>query len=506
MFSYKKLIIGFIIIAGVNISDSLAQSGYFEDALRFSHFRSTGSARITGMGGTQMSLGGDVSNIHGNPAGLGFFRRSEFSISPTFTNWISETNYLDQILAERTGNIAVPNLSIVLSKVRNPLLSGSFKGGSFGLSFNRTANFNNQFGFFSDIEGNSSIIDFFLQDASGIPENQIENFGLTGLAYQSYLINPVAFDEDGNPINNPSEYDSFVLGFPFQDETVITEGGINQTSFSYGANFNNKLFLGASLGITSITFSSSKTYNEEFFEEPLQNLSIQENLRINGIGANVNVGVIYKPIDIINLGLNFQSPTWYRLNEEYEARMVNMYNNYDFEEEDVVLGREEASTSLILGTYNLNTPLRVSGGLTYFIGKNGFISADVDYLDYSSSRLSSNDFNPSADNLEIQARYGTTLNFRVGGEFRYEIFRARAGYALYGDPFVNSDFDRSSQQITGGVGVKMRNFYVDLGISNLAYNQLYRSYSYIENGANVGPVSEINNTITSGTLTVGFNF
>ncbi len=505
MISVKKIITGCFITA-LGISNSMAQSGYFEDALRFSQFRSTGSARITSLGGAQMSLGGDISNIHGNPAGLGFFRRSEFSISPSFTNWRSESNYLGQIQEEGTGNIAIPNLGIVLSKVRNPLLAGSFKGGSFGISFNRLANFNNQFGYFSDVEGNSSIIDFFIQDAFGLTESQVENRGLTGLAYQTYLVNPVAFDEDGNPINNPTEYDSFVLGFPFQDETVITEGGINQTSFSYGANFNNKLFIGAGLGITSINFSSIKTYNEEFFEEPLNTLSIQENLRINGIGASVNLGIIYKPIDMINLGLNIQSPTWYRLNEEYEAGMNNLYNNYYFEDEDVVLGQENANTPLILGTYNLNTPLRISGGATFFIGKSGFVTADVDYLDYSSSRLNSNDFNPSADNQEIQARYGTTVNYRVGGEYRYDIFRARAGYAFYGDPFVNSEFDRSSQQISGGVGVKLNNLYVDLAISNTMFDQLYSSYPYFENGNNIGPISEIRNNLTSGTLTVGFNF
>ena len=52
-----------------------AQSGYFEDALRFSQSFPAGSARIMAIGGTQWSLGGDVSNIAGNPAGLGFFQK-----------------------------------------------------------------------------------------------------------------------------------------------------------------------------------------------------------------------------------------------------------------------------------------------------------------------------------------------------------------------------------------------------------------------------------------------
>jgi len=71
-----------------------AQSGYFEDALRFSQSFPAGSARIMAIGGTQWSLGGDVSNIAGNPAGLGFFRKSEASISLGYSDWGVQTNYL----------------------------------------------------------------------------------------------------------------------------------------------------------------------------------------------------------------------------------------------------------------------------------------------------------------------------------------------------------------------------------------------------------------------------
>jgi long-subunit fatty acid transport protein len=486
---------------------SHAQFGYFEDALRFSRFQSTGSARIMGIGGTQMSLGGDVSNIHTNPAGLGFFRRSEFSFSPSISTWTTETNYLGQFQENRTNNFSIPNLSLVISKTKGPLNPSKFRGGSFGISFNRTNHFNNQFGYFSDIQGNTSIIDYFLDQANGIPENQIENFGLTGLAYQTFLINPITVDEQGNPINNPTQYDSFVLGFPFQDETVIQEGRISQTSFSYGANYDNKLFLGAGLGLTSLTYRSRKNYGEEFFDEPLIDSRINEELFISGFGANINLGIIYKPVEKVNLGINFQSPTWYNMNEEYRASMVNLFDNFFFEPEDIVLGREEASTPTVLGNYNLNTPLRLSGGATFFLGKNGFISADIDYLDYSQSRINSRDFNPGADNQEIRILYGQTLNYRVGGEFRFDIWRIRGGYGYYGDPFRESSIvNRIGQQYTGGFGARLNKFYVDFAYIYTLSDQLYSSYTLIENGVNIGPIVQIRNRISTGMMTFGFNF
>ena len=506
MISTKHFILGFFLIF-LGISSGYAQFGYFEDALRFSEFRSTGSARILGLGGAQMSLGGDISNIHTNPAGLGFFRRSEFSFSPSFGTWNTESNYLGQIQDGRTGNFSLPNLSLVISNPKQGALNTSaFKGGSFGISFNRMNHFNSQFGFFSDVEGDVSIIDYFLQQADGIPESQIENFGLTGLAYQTFLINPITEDPDGNPINNPTQYDSFVLGFPFQNETVTSSGRISQTSISYGANFLNKFFIGAGLGLSSVIYNSRKNYREVFFDEPLLNSTIDERLSISGFGANINLGVIFKPIDQLNLGINFQSPTWYNFNEEYEARMVNNFDNFFFEPENITLGREEASTPITIGNYNLNTPLRLSGGTTIFLGKNGFITADIDYLDYSKSRINSRDFNPGADNQQIRSLYGQTLNYRVGAEFRFDIWRVRGGYGFYGDPFVNSDFDRKTQQYSGGFGVRLKTMYADFALSSTNFRQLYNSFPVEEGGFNIGPFTEIRNNITTGTLTFGFNF
>jgi len=506
MILLKRILMGGIFITLT--TSAIAQSGYYEDALRFSQFRSTGSARVLGIGGAQTSLGGDVSNIHGNPAGLGFFRKSEISISPSFTNWNTNTNFLNQNQSENTGNLGLPNFSVVFNKTKNPLQPGAFRSGTFGISFNRIANLNSQYGYYSNKESETSILDFFIQDANGLTTNQVENAGITGLAYQTFLINPVRTNPNGTPINNPTQYDSFVLGLPFQDETIITEGGINQTSFSYGANFNHKLFLGAGLGITSINFFSRKTFNEEFVDEPLQTLSLRENLRINGTGANINLGVIYKPIEQVNLGFNFQSPTFYRLNDEYESTLDARYNNYRFVDngETVILNNESASTPIVLGTYNLNTPLRLSAGGTFFIGKNGFITADVDYLDYSTSRVNSRDFNSTPDNNEIIARYGSALNYRVGGEYRFDIFRIRGGYSLYGDPFVNREIDRSATQISGGLGVRLSKFYVDFAMINTSFNQVYNVYPVIDNNRNIGPFADIKNSITQGILTVGFNF
>ncbi|MEB2784777.1 OmpP1/FadL family transporter [Algoriphagus persicinus] len=483
----------------------LAQSGYYEDAYRFSQVNPAGSARIMAVGGTQWSLGGDVSNIAGNPAGLGFFRSSEASATLGYTDWGVETNYLGQSNSYKSTNFSLPNLSYVMANPKGEFDRGAFKGGAFGISIQRIANFNTEYGYFSDLPGETSIIDFYLQDAQGYPENQVANFGLTGMAYNTYQINP-KLDNNGNVITG--EYEP-INGFiaPFQDENITQEGSSSQITFAYGANFNYKLFVGGSVGLRTLNFTSRKMYNEEFSEGPLINSNLQESLFINGGGVNVNLGLIYKPIDYLNLGFTVQSPTWYALNDEYTASMVANYDNYDYEPEGITLGQVEDLTDIIVSSYNLNTPLKIGGGATVFLGKNGFISADVDWVDYSAARIKSRDFDEGPDNLEIQNLYTSTINFRFGAEYKLSNFRFRGGYGYYGDPIADSDYDRSTQQISGGVGVKLNKFSIDLALVNQKYNTLYGSYQVLDaQNTNIGPVTEIKNNLVSGLLTFGLSF
>lgn len=502
-----RLLTSFLCLSLFTAGAAVAQSGYFEDAYRFSKTSPSGSARIVGVGSTQWSLGGDVSNLVGNPAGLGFFRTSEASLSLGYDLRSADASYLDQTRSFRTSDFSLPNLSFVGANPKGALEKGAFKGGSWGFSIQRIANFSNEFGYYSDKLGNSSIIDFYLGDASGVPESQIENRGLTGLAYQTYQINPIAVDASGKPITNPNSYDSFVLGVPFQDENITQEGSASQINFGYGANFDHKLFIGGSLGIRSLEFSSIKKYNEEFANEPLINSSLLENLNINGTGVNLNLGLIYKPIDYVNLGFVLQTPTFFALNEEYEANLTATYGNYFFAPENKTLGTENAVSDVFLSTYGLKTPFKIGGGATIFLGKHGFISADVDWVDYSIARINSTDFNEGPDNQVIQDLYSSTVNYRLGGEAKIERFRIRAGYGYVGDPYLNSSLDQSTKLLSGGLGFKFDSFNLDFSLVNQKFNSLYRSYKVLDkNGLNYGPLTEIKNSITSAVMTVGFNF
>lgn len=493
MKSIKKVALGISVITIFTINDSLAQGGYFEDILRYSQYRSTGSARVMGIGGTQTSLGGDVSNIHSNPAGLGFFQRSEVSFTGSYGNWSSETNFLGQIQDNSTNNFALPNLSVVMSRVKDPLETGDWRGGSFGISINRSQLFTNDYGYFSNRMGSSSLLDYYLEDYYNLGEPGEGD--PMGLPLDVFLIYK---DRDEFLV------DTLVIGNPFQEERIETEGSLSQITFSYGGNFKNKLFVGGSLGITSVNLLSTKTYNEEFLyansDETSLYYSLQENLLQSGTGVNLSLGLIYKPLDNINLGLSFKSPTWTRINDEFDADIIAEFHEEGEENPEVY----EKVSSLYLTTLNMRSPLKIGLGGTYFFNKNGFITADVDYLDYSSMHLSSPDFSMNNDNDDIGRLATSTLNYRGGAEYRFDLFRIRAGAAFYGDP-LDDDLDRSVIQYSGGIGIRLPKFYVDLGLMQNSYSSFY--YSYSEGTSYEGPGrADTNHKQLTGLLTVGFNF
>ncbi|MFC4873698.1 OmpP1/FadL family transporter [Negadavirga shengliensis] len=485
-----KIILPVVIFLFFQEAALMAQSGYVEDALRFSRFQSTGTSRITALGGTQNSLGGDLSNVHGNPAGLGFFQRSEFSFTAAYGDWNADTGFLNQARGYNATNFSLPNLGAVISRAKDPMEVGDWRGGSFGISLDRHASFNSNLGYFSNQLDQGSILDYYLDvyNAEGVPG------GTDGLFYEAFLINPA----NGGYDYSPNATDRLE-----KSELIENEGNMTQISFAYGGNFKNKLFIGASLGVTTVTYRSTQTYNEEFLDNNNNQTlfsSLQENLFLDGSGVNLGLGVIYKPVDQLNVGLNFKSPTWMRINEEYNADIFADFSPPYQDPEFGSIAESDAETDIFISSYNLRTPMRAGVGLTYFFGKNGFLSADMDYLDYSTANLRSNVFNTGEDNRDIRQLYGQTVNYRVGGEYRLEMFRIRAGYAFYGDPFQdNTDTDRSMNQLSGGVGVRLPHFSIDFGLVSSRFNTYYSSYPG-------SPIATTENSRITGMLTLGFNF
>src|SRR6056297_1646319 len=80
------------------------------DALRYSDLKPSGTARYNSMSGAFSSLGGDFSTISQNPAGLGIYRKSTLTFSPSIVFTRTDSKYLNNKESDFNYNVAVGNL------------------------------------------------------------------------------------------------------------------------------------------------------------------------------------------------------------------------------------------------------------------------------------------------------------------------------------------------------------------------------------------------------------
>ena len=198
----------------VNAQDA---GNYAATALKLSNTYSGGSARMMGLGGAQTALGGDISSASSNPAGLGFFNRSEFSFSPTINVINSSSSYLDnsQVLDSKL-NLNFANLGIVFNKSKGDLVQSKWRGGSFAFTINRIADFQNKYSY----EGAS----FNQKDSEGnliLDANRPKDF-------IEYAVLSTVLNENGeidSDLNNPFvtlAYETFLIdAFPTDNGNIV---------------------------------------------------------------------------------------------------------------------------------------------------------------------------------------------------------------------------------------------------------------------------------------------
>ncbi len=493
-----------------------------ESSLLFSQTFSGGSARIQGLGGAQTALGGDISSAASNPAGLGMFNRSVFSFSPGLSFHNTESSFLDSDTKDSGAKFIIPNIGFVSQKVpRNT--SGPIKSYSFGVSINRVNDFNNHFTY-ANRNSEPTIVDFFLQDAEGSEISQFDADGfnstsLTALAFDNFLINPKVL----NPTDFPDDPDSLTSYFSDAGtiadvrERVSTSGSQNRWSFSAGANYNDNFYFGASIGIIGFNFESEKEYSEEYNIENGSNgvvnrIDIREELEIQGTGFNATIGFIHRPANFLQWGASLVTPSYFVLTESYTASLNSDWDNFLFstddpntpEDELIILNEVQSELDLLLSEYTVSTPLKWNIGATFFLGKNGFITADVGGTNPTKNRLDSEEFNTDFDNENIDFLFQNTIDYRIGAELRHKAMRFRAGYNHMGNSFKDDLGDSSSDAVTFGIGILQKNFHVDFAIVHRTFESLYFP---IKEQVVAAPATVVtkNNRINAQ-VTVGFNF
>ena len=512
----KRLLAGLLL--ALPTTSLLAQGDpaqYADDAFRYNDFVQQGSARFRAVGGNHAALGGDASNIAGNPAGLGFYNRSEFTLSPSLNLLSGKSTFLGSNLNAEKTNVNIGQLSVVFAGQTSP--NSRWRRSSFGVSYSQSLNFSDQV----DASGlnkntNSTFLNEYIPGLNKGGPGSVKEADLNrdfspsnnttrtpeAALYGLYLINATPYgantiQTNGSPFFN-NDLDARLARN--QRVTATRSGANSQWTFAYGSNFEDKLYLGVSANISRLRYDSQITVRESPVNGDFDNYGRTNNLLVTGTGVGLTVGAIYRPVQSFQVGLTASTPTFYSMKETFQQTF------FAFGRVPVLVNNLKGGNTLKVDPndfdYTMTTPFRASGGLTYFLGggKYGFLTATADYVAYGGMNMGTDGLSTSQGNAdfknavksEVKSTYQNVVNVKAGAEVRVNILRVRAGVA-YLPTAYRIDLDRISADarartlFTGGVGVRTDRFSVDL--SGSFYNQKSGLSPYFLNDADTPTVS-----------------
>jgi len=454
-----------------------------EDALRYSNTFLTATARYLGLGGAYGAVGADFSSLSSNPAGIGLYKKSEFTITPSLFFANTGSSYNGSSLEDGRNNFALGNTGIVLAiKPVDRLDRLPIQNFQFGFGLNRIKDFNNR----TQIQGvndKNSLLDAYLEYSDGINPNDLNNFD-TRLAFDTYLIDTIP---GGSNYSYMNAYD-YIGGFTsaMQRKSIETKGSMNEWVLSGGMNISDRFYFGATLGFPYLRYYRTSTYSEinQNPDKDLKEFDLRETLETKGSGFNIKVGTIAKVTPWLRLGLAYHSPTWYNnMHDGWNSRVKAYYANGDYYNSSSPDGSYD---------YKLQTPGKAIGSVAFIIGNLGLISADYEYIDYAKAKLRAGDYGFYDENTAITDNYTSASNIRVGTEWRLGLVQVRGGYSNYGSPFKTGINDGEMQTYSAGLGFRSQDYFFDAafaysksssdyylyGTKNIVVNPVKNDYKY----------------------------
>ncbi len=447
------------------------------EALRYSNIGFGTTARAVSMGGAFGALGGDFSSISINPAGLGVYRTSEIMVSPLFTHGSIEADYLGKIASDDKYNFSIANVGAVLTTIiPDRLGTGGWKSVQFGVGMNRLQSFHNRM-FLSGYNTQNSLLTSYSDYANNnYTSGTIGDNGPESLAADANLL---FFDDQLNRwfVDMPN-------GNVQQTKTLLTEGYQNEVSLSVSGNYDDLLYLGASLGIPFINYYEYSTYTESDINNTnpyFNNYTLSSELKTTGTGINLKLGAILRPADFVRIGLAYHTPTWYsNMEDNYQSSITSRF--------DSSFLNKSVDSKYGVYQYELQTPSRLIGSLAFLIGNVATISGDYTLVDYSNAKYRPAGENEGA-NSDIKNFYKSQNQVRVGAEYRLGTLSFRGGFFYADSPYKNGVNDGEQLGYSAGLGFRSQIYFVDFSWNHLSYKEDYYLYTYLNEGSGLAPVS-----------------
>ncbi len=445
------------------------------DALRYSWITQSGTARNQAIGGASGSLGGEFSTMFMNPAGIGFYKTSEFVFTPGYNMQKNKSVYKETNASAKSNdfNLGATGFLFSIPNYKN----SKVKNFTVGLGINRAADFNNQV-YYEGNNNNSSYSEKYLEELVNNnvtdPNNAAADYPFgASLAFNTFLIDTTMAADSS--VSGYRSLADFQYGLS-QQNTIESSGGVTDIALAGAVNMSDKFFIGGSITVPVVNFDRTTLFRESDASANVTNnfnyFEVTETLETTGYGINGKIGLIYKPVEYVRLGLAFHTPTFYELTDRYTAEITTDLDGYGG-----AGTKKQNSGDFTNGVpgeskYNLTTPYRVIASASYVFREvenvkkqKGFITADVEYVDYKSASFKTVDtedatnYYPELNNV-IDGEYKSALNVRLGGELKFNTLMVRLGGAYYSNPYRSEKARRV--KIGGGLGYRHKGVFIDL--------------------------------------------
>lgn len=468
------------------------------DALRFSRQDRNGGARNIGVMGSLGALGADFGVMSTNPAGMAAFRRSELVLTPGLYRTATEARLLggnNALLRDALNRFHVQNGGLIA--VHKPR-SGNWRTANVGIGIAQLANYRQKV--FYEGYAPGSVVDRFVELADGLNLNQLDDFE-AGPAYDAGAI----YDLNGDRF-----YDSDFQLVPGHSagvrkrQDIQRSGYQNELQLGFAGNYDDKLLLGLTVAVPILNYEDNRVYQEDDIRDTIpffNSLTWEERLSTSGTGINLKMGLIYRVSQMVRLGIAAHTPTAFRMTDNYSKQFTYRYTEGGQDR----VGEGKSPDGVF--DYRLYTPWRLIGSAGFIFGKQGFLSAEMEWVDYSTASFN---FTPEVSNpafrdaerivnQRILDSFQDAVNIRLGGEFVHQIFRFRAGVGFFGTEYAN---DRSwSRAWSAGIGIREENFFLDLG-----FRRMIRDETFIPYATSAAPELTVNTRLIQDlfALTIGF--
>ena len=475
-----------------------AQNAY--DAERVLGNDLNGTARYVGMGGAMSALGGDISVMGTNPAGIGIFRSNDISASFGFNSTSTESVFNGTGMKEDKTRASLDQIGFVYShKIGN---TTSLRYVNFGFNYHKSKNFNRLFGMGGQLDGLSQSWQL-AQEMSSAGVNSASAFDNILDAenpYREYWNKYPVLGVLGATTGVVDFFEGSVMGWDGYSNNFYSEerGGISQYDFNVAFNIEDRVYIGATLGIYDVNYDRYSSYTEELnndYGEDNGGYTLDNYYGLEGTGVDLKLGVIVRPMEDspFRLGLAIHTPTWYELTESFNATLSSDILAYPKAYSETL--SDYLDYNYLSYDYRMITPWKfnVSAGTT--LGGLVALGAEYEYADYGSSKLQDIDGYELGDQWSVEDYLKSVHTFRVGMEARLAPqFSVRAGYNYTSAAFADdaysalasyrtsTDFNniQAKNTFTCGLGYRGSVVYADLAYKYDAYKSDFYAFDDID--------------------------